>query len=177
MKVGKYTYGHETIKVVWDTLGEVTIGKFCSIADNVTIFLGGSHRIDYITTYPFGVKYGNIFSNKAHSTGTPLIRKRDVTIGNDVWIASNVTIMEGVTIGDGAVIGRNSHVVEDVKPYSVVGGNPAQFYYFRFTKEKIEKLLEIRWWDCDDAIINSILPVLTSSDIDSLYAWYLTTKQ
>ena len=54
-------------------------------------------------------------------------------IGNDVWIGSNVTIMSGVTIGDGAVIANNSHVVKNIDPYSIVGGNPAKFIKFRFT--------------------------------------------
>lgn len=29
-------------------------------------------------------------------------------------------------IGDGAVIGANAVVVKDVRPYTVVGGNPAK---------------------------------------------------
>ena len=52
-----------------------------------------------------------------------------------------------VTIGDGAIIANNSHVVNDVKPYSVVGGNPAKLIKYRFDEETISKLLKIRWWD------------------------------
>lgn len=33
--------------------------------------------------------------------------------------------MSGVKIGDGAIIANNSHVVKDVEPYSIIGGNPA----------------------------------------------------
>ena len=73
----------------------------------------------------------------------------DVIIGNDVWIADNVTIMSGVRIGDGAVIACNSHVVKDVEPYSIVGGNPAKFIKHRFTQEQIECLLKIKWWNWD----------------------------
>ena len=47
----------------------------------------------------------------------------DVIIGNDVWICENVTIMSGINIGDGAIIANNSHVVKNVDPYSIVGGN------------------------------------------------------
>ena len=64
----------------------------------------------------------------------------DVIIGNDVWIGSNVTIMSGVTIGDGVVIANNSHVVKNVEPYSLVGGNPAKLIKYRFSQEQIKNL-------------------------------------
>ena len=34
--------------------------------------------------------------------------------------------MSGITIGDGAVIANSSHVIKNVEPYSLVGGNPAK---------------------------------------------------
>lgn len=169
MEVGKYTYGQNHINVLWGEGAKLTIGKFCSIADNITVFLGGSHRVDWATTYPFGILHKEIFSKDIKDAGAPLISKRDVTIGNDVWIGSNVTIMQGVKIGDGAVIGRNSHVVENVKPYSVVGGNPATLYYYRFDKETISKLLELKWWDMNDEQINNILPLLCSNNFKELF--------
>ena len=59
MKVGRYTYGHTNITVrEWlesPHNGQLIIGSFCSIADRVTIFLGGNHRNDWITTYPFEI--------------------------------------------------------------------------------------------------------------------------
>jgi acetyltransferase-like isoleucine patch superfamily enzyme len=55
VKVGDYTYG----KVQIFSFGEKTnlvIGKFCSISEDVKIFLGeGNHRYDWITTYPFPI--------------------------------------------------------------------------------------------------------------------------
>lgn len=49
-----------------------------------------------------------------------------VTIGNHVWIGQGAMIMKGVTIGDGAVIGAGAWVVKDVKPNSLVLGDPAR---------------------------------------------------
>jgi acetyltransferase-like isoleucine patch superfamily enzyme len=173
MEVGKYTYGQNYINVLWEEGAKLKIGKFCSIADNITVFLGSSHRVDWVTTYPFGYLHTDIFNTKLENPTTiPLKKNRDVIIGNDVWIGSNVTIMSGVKIGDGAVIGRNSHIVENVKPYSVVGGNPAQFYYFRFSQDVINKLLELKWWDLDDSIINEILPLLCSNNFNKLFDYY-----
>jgi virginiamycin A acetyltransferase len=56
----------------------------------------------------------------------------NVIIGNDVWIGNNVTIMSGVTIGDGAVIANNSHVVKNIEPYTINGGNPSKLIKYRF---------------------------------------------
>ena len=52
MSVGKYTYGYPTIHWQYNDT-KCVIGNFCSIANNVNIYLGGNHRCDYVTTYPF----------------------------------------------------------------------------------------------------------------------------
>jgi serine acetyltransferase len=91
----------------------------------------------------------------------------DVIIGNDVWIGANVTIMSGVTIGDGAVIAANSHVVKNVDPYCIVGGNPALMIRKRFSDEHIEKLLAIKWWLWDDDDIKTHIPLLCNDSIDT----------
>jgi len=74
--------------------------------------------------------------------------------------------MTGVTIGDGVVIANNSHVVKNIEPYSLVGGNPAKLIKYRFTPEQIEKLLEIKWWFWDDEKINKLTPLLCNHNID-----------
>ena len=62
------------------------------------MYLGGNHRTDWVTTYPFGHIHKNIFNNFNDEGHTST--KGDVIIGNDVWIGENVTIMSGVIIGD-----------------------------------------------------------------------------
>jgi acetyltransferase-like isoleucine patch superfamily enzyme len=163
MSFGKYTYRKPTIFYMNDN-AKLVVGNFCSIAQNVTIYLGGNHRNDWVTTYPFGHIHTNIF-NGFNGDGHPGT-KGDVIIGNDVWIGSNATIMSGVTVGDGAVIANNSHVVKNVEPYSLVGGNPAKLIKFRFTPEQIEKLLQIKWWNWDDEKINTYTPLLCNTSID-----------
>ena len=49
--IGNFTYGEPTIWNFSDV--KLSIGKFCSIAPGVTIILGGEHRIDWCSTYPF----------------------------------------------------------------------------------------------------------------------------
>ena len=163
MIVGKHSYGNPTVLWVNEN-ARLTIGSFCSIAPSIKIYLGGNHNVNWITTFPFGHVSKKEFTNFT-GAGHPST-KGNVRIGNDVWIADNVTIMSGVTIGDGAVIANNSHVVKDVEPYTLVGGNPAKLIKYRFTPNQIEKLLEIKWWNWDDEKINKYTPLLCSENID-----------
>ena len=138
----------------------MTIGAFCSISERVQIFLGGEHRVDWTTTYPFSV----FWPSARHIDGHPRIRG-DVHIGNDVWVGSDVMIMSGVTIGDGAVVGAGTVVTKDVPPYAVVVGNPAMVARLRFSEDIVERLLALRWWDWPDSKIEQLLPLMLSADI------------
>lgn len=153
---GVGTYGKP--KVLFDSKADLKIGKFCSISDNVTIFLGGEHEVNTISSYPFTLK--NHYS------------KGDVIIGNDVWIGEYTTILSGVTIGDGAVIGANSLVTKDVEPYAIVGGSPAKFIKYRFDKEIIVKLLKLKWWDLEINEIMENRKLLNSEDFDEFFKKY-----
>ncbi|AGE51474.1 chloramphenicol acetyltransferase [Paramecium bursaria Chlorella virus CvsA1] len=141
------------------------VGAFTSIGGGVKIYLGMNHRVDFITTYPFGTVFEDIFGSDKNM-GHPSTRG-DVVIGNDVWLADGVTIMSGVTIGDGAVVACNSHVVKDVEPYSIVGGNPAKHIKYRFSKETIDSLLELKWWNLPIHIIQKIVKLLMSADVEN----------
>ena len=166
-KIGKYTYGFQGITVRRFNSTEVLkIGSFCSIAENITIFLGGNHRTDWITTYPFG----HIFKKRLGGQeiiGHPATNG-GVTIGNDVWTGSGVTIMSGISIGDGAVISANAHVIKNVSPYAIVGGNPAKHIKFRFDEPTRMALLSLRWWDLDDETIKRIAPRLCTEPTEEL---------
>lgn len=160
--VGKHTYGHNYITIGdWNNgRYKLHIGSFCSIASHVVVFLGGNHRLDWVSTFPF---QGRNFC--AHKSGPEAVSNGDVNIGNDVWIGRGCTIMSGVNIGDGAVIAANSHVVKDVPPYSIVGGNPAKVIRYRFEPEQIDKMLSIKWWNWSDDKIKQNVHLLTQGDI------------
>jgi acetyltransferase-like isoleucine patch superfamily enzyme len=156
--IGDFTNGEP--KVVFPHRdATLRIGKYCSIAREVTIFLGGEHRADWITTYPFSA----IFEEAKNIEGHPMT-KGDVVIGNDVWIGSGASILSGVTIGDGAIVAAESLVVKDVQPYEIVGGNPAKHLKYRFDEEIIADLLAIQWWNWDTAKVRENLPLLLQGD-------------
>jgi virginiamycin A acetyltransferase len=158
--IGKYSFGYPKVKT-WGENATLKIGNFCSIAPGVNIVLGGEHRVDWVTTYPFNA----ILREYRHIKGHPAT-KGDITIGNDVWIGMNATILSGVTIGDGAVIGANSLVTNDIEPYTIVGGNPAKPIRKRFDQQTIDKLLKIRWWDWDIEKIKKTVPDLLSNQVE-----------
>ena len=164
MDIGKYSYG-EPILHKWTETANIKVGKFCSLANNVHIYSdnGIGHDISFVTTYPFGQVYTEIFPDVVNNSKNT---NGDVIIGNDVWICENVRILSGVKIGDGAVVANNSHVIKNVEPYSVVGGNPAKHIKYRFSEEQIKNLLEIKWWDWEEEKINSMMHLLLSSNID-----------
>lgn len=158
--IGNWSYGHPKV-YSWGEGASLKIGKFCSFADGVTILLGGEHRLDWITTYPFSEFFEKAKLFKGHPKS-----KGDVIIGNDVWIGMNTLILSGVEIGDGAVIGAGSVVFKNVEPYSIVGGNPAKLIRYRFDEPIIKELREIAWWNWPISKIEEAWPLLLSSNIN-----------
>jgi serine O-acetyltransferase len=48
------------------------------------------------------------------------------TIKDGVWIGPHAVVVGGITVGRGSRIAAGTVVTEDVKPYSIVGGNPSR---------------------------------------------------
>lgn len=158
---GKHSYGLHHIDIrSWEEGANLYIGSFNSIADNQVVFLGGNHRTDWATTFPFGHIHHSTFpSGSINGSGHP-VTKGHVVIENDVWIGSSCTIMSGVTLGSGSVIAARSVVTKNVPPYAIVGGNPARVIKYRFSEELIAELLDLQWWNYEDQVIDSIVPLL-----------------
>jgi acetyltransferase-like isoleucine patch superfamily enzyme len=168
IEIGDYTYGRPNVQSFEGEGTRLKIGKFCSIAGEVTILLGGNHHAEWVTTYPF-FAYADEWPEAKDIGSHPRTKSRgDVIVGNDVWIGYGATIMSGVTIGDGAIIGARALVTRDVEPYSIVAGNPARLVRKRFDEKTIQKLMEIRWWDWPIDKIKANMEVILSADIPKM---------
>ena len=56
-------------------------------------------------------------------------------------------------------------VGSDIDPYTIVVGNPAKVLRKRFDDELIDLILRFKWWDRSIEEIDSLIPILTCSDL------------
>lgn len=121
------------------------IGKFCSIASNVSIG-PGKHKMDGVSTYPaFYLKDTPLA--KTYSDSNKFETGGVTNIGHDVWIGERAIIQDGINIGTGAIIASGAVVTKDVPPYAIVGGVPARIIKYRFAEKEVLHLLASAWWD------------------------------
>lgn len=163
-RFGRGSYGGLRVKS-WGEGATLRVGAYCSFAVKVKVFLGGGHRVDWVTTYPF-----TEFHDKAKGIKGHPATKGDVVIGNDVWVGTEAVIMSGVNIGDGAVVGARAVVTKDIPPYSIAVGNPARVVKQRFSQPVIDRLLEMQWWNWEESRIEKAFPYLLNEDIEAFIA-------
>ncbi len=160
-EVGKYSYGpiahnHYLIK---------KIGNFCCFAEGVDVV--PNHPMQYISIHPmmfagqvwdeYTTDYEQYRDKRWYFEGVQPhpnaeSRKR-ITIGNDVWLGRNVIITNYSNIGNGVVAAAGAIITKDVPDYAIVAGVPAKIIRYRYTKEQIDALNRIQWWNWDDDVI------------------------
>ena len=102
-------------------LGDVTIGRYCSVAPNVNIS-SGRHWFDLRPHELIKDQDRLVLADKTLLNN----HSKLVTVEDDCWLGINTVVMPGVTIGKGAIVGANSVVTSDIEPYTVVAGAPAK---------------------------------------------------
>ena len=146
----KITIGHNTFlagKIRTSPHGKVHIGNYCYISTGAFIGAANSiqignyvgiahytfvvdnnnHPVDpekrkehRIRVAPGGEGYNSVGASWEMSENAPII------IEDNVWIGMYCFIGKGVTIGEGSIVARQSVIMKDVPPYSIVAGNPAR---------------------------------------------------
>ncbi|SJN57261.1 Streptogramin A acetyltransferase [Vibrio ruber DSM 16370] len=138
--IGSFSYTHSSFPV------GTTIGRYCSIAENVRP-MGDQHPLTRFTTSVITYENRWKLPNTSSFTVTEKESNQPIIIGNDVWIGRDVVLKPGITIGNGAVIASNALVTKDVPPYAIVAGLPAKVIRYRFDKNIIEQLTNLKWWE------------------------------
>jgi len=144
--IGDYTCLMEYVQVT-----KAKIGRYCSIADFVTIG-AGEHDLEEISTSGYLATNSSTYND---------LTKMPCEIGDDVWIGVSSIIRRGVKIGVGAVVGANSFVNKDVPPFAVVAGSPAKIIKYRFNEETRQKILESKYWEKEPEEARKIISKLT----------------
>ncbi|WP_375797368.1 DapH/DapD/GlmU-related protein [Halobellus sp.] len=139
--IDDYTYLMERVQADY-----TTIGKFGSIASdarlgptNHPIDRPSAHHFTYRSErYDLGEEDDSIFERRAGQR---------VSVGHDVWIGHGAIVLPGVAVGNGAVVGAGAVVAEDVDPYTVVAGVPAERVRRRFSPETAARIEATEWWE------------------------------
>jgi acetyltransferase-like isoleucine patch superfamily enzyme len=138
---------------------QIVIGSYTSIAEDVTVLAGGGHRTDTVSTFPFdpcllGTRFPDGWLEDS-GVNRSYVTSKATEIGSDVWIGHGALVSAGVRVGHGAVIASGAVVFRDVPPYALVAGNPAIPVRYRFSKDVVERLLRIRWWDWPEDVVRA----------------------
>jgi acetyltransferase-like isoleucine patch superfamily enzyme len=162
-QIGDYSYISQN-SIISNTI----IGKFCSIGPNLMCGWG-IHPTNGISTAPMFYSL-NKPNGITLSAKNKIEEKPQITIGNDVFIGANVTILDGVTIGDGAVIGAGAVVSKDIPSYAIAVGSPIEIKRYRFSKEQVQGLLKIEWWNFSEEKLQDVEKMFF--DVESFISKY-----
>lgn len=129
---GKISVGDRTFiggKGLFVCANEISIGSDvmfswgCTLIDNDAHSLNWKDRVDDVKDWKKGSDEGHLGKYKNWDK----VSKGKIIIKDKAWIGFNVIILKNVTIGEGAVVAAGSVVTKNVEPYTLVGGNPANF--------------------------------------------------
>lgn len=139
--IDDYTYLMERVQFDY-----ATVGKFGNVASDVR--LGPTnHPIDRPTAHHFTYRTETYDLGEDDESVFEWRSDHPVEIGHDVWIGHAATVLPGVKIGNGAIVGAGAVVTDDIEPYTVVVGVPAEPVRRRFPPEIARRLEATKWWD------------------------------
>ena len=130
-KVDRTAIVYSSAKIYYPA--NLTMGRYACLASDVNCY-----NVDKIIVGDNStVSQGAYLCTASHDISDPLnhLITAPIIIEDQAWIAADAFVGMGVTVGQGAVIGARAAVFKDVKPWTVVGGNPAKFIKKRVIKD------------------------------------------
>lgn len=113
----------------------LTMGEYACLSADVDCYTVAPIILGNQSTVSQGVRLCTA-SHDITSKTMDLVCK-PIVIGENAWIAGWSIILPGVTIGEGAVVAAGAVVSKDVAPWTVVGGNPANYIKQRVLEDGI----------------------------------------
>lgn len=151
--IGDYSYCDRTCDIA-----NAEIGKFANIA-SFTRIGATDHPMEKASLHHFHYRSGDYWEDAEHDAEWFARRAgRTACIGHDTWIGHAAIIKPEVTIGHGAVVASGAVVTRDVAPYTIVGGVTAREIRPRYARGVAGRMLELAWWDWDNAALRAALP-------------------
>jgi acetyltransferase-like isoleucine patch superfamily enzyme len=128
VRIGSHTGVYKGTHFDLGPNGQVIIGDYCSI---VSAIVATDRRVE-IGDYAFIAHevviaddpWAQPFDPTAATPADPAAQ--GIHIGAKVWIGARAILLGKARVGEGAIVGAASIVDSDVRPYSIVAGNPAR---------------------------------------------------
>lgn len=178
IKVGNYTYWPIDVRETYEN-SYLKIWSYCSIAAGV-IFLLWNHNyklfLQQCIPYKFHAKYFWIISFWVKEKFTPWdlcelahFSNWETVVWDDVRIWTWAKIMSWVHIWQWAIIAAWAVVTKDIPPYAIAWWVPAKVIKYRFSEDKIKKLLQIDYSNIPIEKFREIYPETIKEDFDIDY--------
>jgi acetyltransferase-like isoleucine patch superfamily enzyme len=99
----------------------VEIGEGSLLAHGAQVFDNDTHPIDPVERRAHFRSILKLGPRREFPIGV-----RPVRIGQDCWLGFGAAVMKGVSVGDAAIAAAGAVVTSDVRPRTIVAGNPAR---------------------------------------------------
>ena len=124
IKIGERTQIWLGCQFIGDTVDQIEIGNDTVLASGAVINASAPVKIGDFVRFAQNV---SIYTSD-YDCQDPEFRPRygSVTVNANCFVAAHAIILKGVTLGEGAVITAGAVVFQDIKPFTIAGGNPAR---------------------------------------------------
>ena len=102
----------------------LSIGAGSTLAEDVDIY----NIAPIVIGRDVVVSQGAFLCSASHDISSPTMKLTfaPIEVKDKAWVTARAIVMPGRTVGEGAVVACAAVVVKDVRPWTVVGGNPAR---------------------------------------------------